>query len=61
LLIDFLLLHLRPYQDFIQEFLDQAVTFREQFPNGEERLLENSREFFDEYDFEISACSFLIL
>jgi hypothetical protein len=42
-------LHAEVEKDFIQEFLDKVVTFREQSPNGEERLLEASREFLDEY------------
>lgn len=36
------------HQDFIQEFLEKAVTFRELFPTGEERLLQAANEFFDE-------------
>jgi hypothetical protein len=47
----FLLQHvLCLYQDFIQEFLEKAIIFRELFPKGEERLLQASTEFFDEYD-----------
>lgn len=42
------------YQDFIQDFLDKAVTFRNPFPNGEERLLQASTDFFDEYGYGIS-------
>jgi len=41
------------YQDFIQEFLDKALTVQEQFPNGNDNL-QTSSEFFDEYDYEIS-------
>ncbi|KAG0580912.1 hypothetical protein KC19_4G210000 [Ceratodon purpureus] len=36
-------------KDFIEEFLEKAVTFRELFPKGEERLLQASTEFFDDY------------
>ncbi|XP_024390058.1 vacuolar protein sorting-associated protein 51 homolog [Physcomitrium patens] len=36
-------------KDFIQEFLEKAVTFRELFPKGEKRLLQACHEFFDDY------------
>lgn len=42
-------LHADDEKDFIQEFLDKAITFRQLFSNGEERLLQASTEFFDEY------------
>ncbi|XP_024371443.1 vacuolar protein sorting-associated protein 51 homolog isoform X3 [Physcomitrium patens] len=42
-------LHTEDEKDFIQEFLDESVKFREIFPNGEDHLLHISTEFFDDY------------
>jgi hypothetical protein len=44
-------------QDFIQEFIETATTFRELFPKGEKRLLEAATKFFDKYDKEVPSCS----
>lgn len=44
-------------QDFIQEFIETATTFRELFPKGEKRLLEAATNFFDKYDKEVPSCS----
>lgn len=34
-------------QDFVQEFIETAATFRELFPTGEKALLEAATSLFD--------------